>query len=154
MSKAILFSIIIGFCNLACAESHTPFSAPELSTQFKTAHEARNYDLITSLINWDGVRKPMKKKIEVYTTATFGLPINSISIEEVPADQFQKVNFGSKTFKPNMTVSHLMKVHFDIDKSVPEATDKDTAVYLLGKKDDHYMIAVYVKEGGSARQHD
>ncbi len=153
MFKIIVLSSILAVCNIAyaaVAETEST-SAIALSEQFKVAHEKRDYQMITRLINWDGVRKPMRKKIEVYTSATFGLKINSVTIEEVSDGQFHKVTMGNKVVKPNLNVTHIMKVHFDVDASIPEATGKDTTVYLIGSKDDEYKIAVYVKEGGSSR---
>ena len=150
LNKKIYLAIIMIFLfisNVVAGEKK--ISTPqELSEKYKVAHEARDYDAISALINWDGARKPMRKKVEVYTTATFGLKIDNILVEEIIDGKFSKYSMGAKELQPNLPVSHIMKVHFDVDTN--DDALKDTVVYLIGKKDADYMISVYVKTGGSS----
>ena len=151
--KRFILVVTLFFSHFVFAGNNAPVSPDELSSLFKQAHEARNFDSISALINWEGVRKPMRKKIEVYTMGTFGMPIGEISIQEVGEGEFSDFEFGKKDFKPNLPVSHIMKIKFDVDNADAASTEKDTAVYLLGENNGHYMITVYVKEGGSPHGH-
>ena len=148
--KKVFLSILFFLLN---STAYADVSSPtDLSNQYRSAHQSNDYSNISKLINWDGVRKPMKKKIEVYTTATFDLDIKDISIEEVN-NKFKEVELGKKKVKPNLEVTHIMKVRFDTDINSSDTTDKDTAVYLLGKKDEQYMIAVYIKDKSAPHHH-
>ena len=84
------FLILIFFSYEGLAKNNGILSPEELSDKYKVAHEARDYDAISALINWDGARKPMRKKVEVYTTATFGLKIKNILVEKIIDGEFLK----------------------------------------------------------------
>ena len=155
MLNRLFMAFLILLSGAVMAIGYSPSTPNELSEIFKTAHETRNYDEISSLVNWDGVRKPMRKKIEVYTKATFGLKIDSIIVEEVADSDFQQHKIGSKEVKPNMPVSHIMKVHFDKGEEFSKDHMNDTVIYLLGKNDndENYRIAVYVSTNNSSSHH-
>lgn len=138
---------LIGASLLVFVSGSNAGSASQLnvfSNQFQLAHAAHDYSQIADLVNWQGVRKPMRKKIEVYTMGTFGLPIKDIEIKPVGADEYKPIELAGKRMYPNMPVTHLMRVHFEVDETDPAATGKDTAVYLLGAQEDDVKIAVYV----------
>ncbi len=145
----VMVLMIASFNTTVSADENIISTLIELSEEFKNAHESRDYNAISTLINWEGVRKPMRKKIEVYTTSTFGLKIKNIALEEVSDSKFQKHLIGDKELEPNIPVSHVMKVIFDIKGIKDEGTTKDTIVYLLGKNKEQYMISVYVKTGNA-----
>ena len=151
MNKVFL-SLFFLFLNSSVFADINISSLDELSKQYRSAHESDDYGQLSKLINWDGVRKPMRKKIEVYTTATFDLDIKDISIEEVK-DEFLEVKLGEKKLKPNLVVSHVMKVKFDTDVEKSDITEKDTIVYLVGKSGEQFMIAVYVKDKSAPHYH-
>ncbi len=140
LSSALFLSFS---ANTVGAQDPTP-GLSQFSESFKAAHIAHDYDRIASMVNWTSVRKPMRKKIEVYTTATFGLPIKNIEIEAVGDDKFKEVVLAGKRLKPNVPVSHVMRVHFELEATDPENTEKDTAVYLIGETEEAYQISVYV----------
>ena len=147
-----LIILIIPFFSHAVFADEISISTPlELSEKYRAAHEANAYDQIMPLVNWEGTRKPQKKKFEFYTTASFGMKIDNIVIEEVTDDQFKKYKIKNRELEPNLDVTHTMTVHFDVAKDDPKAGGNDTAVYLLGKNGENYMITVYVIADRSAR---
>ncbi|MEH6629058.1 MAG: hypothetical protein V7739_21700 [Motiliproteus sp.] len=143
MIKKILPFALIFTCMSALAVE-LPSSKEDLLSQFLSAHESKNYDEISTLINWDGVRKYKKKIIRVYTKNNFGRKVAGSEFEEADTEFLNKFSVGQKKYKTNMQVTHLMRIFFE-NATGDDKEEYDSVVYLVGKDKDSYQISIAIK---------
>ncbi len=144
MIKNILPLALIFTCMSALA-TELPTTKEDLLSQFVTAHEAKNYDEIAALINWDGVRKYKQKIIRVYTKNNFGRKVKGTEFEAADTESLKDFSVGPKNYKSNMEVTHLMRIYFE-DNNAEDKSEYDSVVYLVGKNKDSYQIAIAVND--------
>lgn len=117
---------------------------------YQRAHAAHSYSQIAELINWRGVHGPMRKTLEAYASGTFGLQIKGIEIRSVDEHEYQSIELAGERMYPNMPVTHIMSVYFEIDESDPASAYTGTTVYLLGEQEKQVKIAVYVSDSADS----
>lgn len=144
LKKIIAFSTVVLCANALSADA--PTSKEELLNQFIEAHSAKNYDEISKLINWDDVGRYKQKIVRTYTKANFGRKVVDSEFQEADTDFLKKFSVGSKKYKSNMEVSHLMRLYFD-DTTKSDDSTYDSVVYLVGKNDGGYKISIAVADG-------
>lgn len=94
----------------------------------------------------------MKRRAANYQRRyAFGRPIRSITLESFLADGFAEIE-QRDTLRPNMAVSRQLRVVFD--ESDNTFGRPPTALFLIGRQDEAYKIALVVsarKPGGGGR---
>ena len=106
---------------------------------FRRAHESRDAEAILRLVYWQGTDGETRKSVEEGVAADFGLPIKSIRMESLAADDKLEYTRSGVTYRPNLAPVGKMRVEFE-----PPAGGQLTAQssgYLIGVKDGAYFIA-------------
>ena len=93
------------------------------------------------LVNWDGA-STMKRRLVTYQMRYgFGRPIRSIGLEPFP-ETAQRTLDQEGTFKTNMPVTQQLRIVFDEPDT--RYGHPPTALFLIGRQDDAYRIALVV----------
>jgi hypothetical protein len=143
-----LLPLALAITCLSASASELPSSKEALLDQFLTAHEAKDYDAISKLINWDGVRRYKQKMIRVYTKNNFGRKVIGTEFEEADTEFLKNFSVEHKQFSSNHSVSHLMRIYFE-DTVGDEEPEFGSVVYLIGEKPEGYKIAIAVRQGNN-----
>ncbi len=104
------------------------------------AHDAADFEAIAELIEWRGISGYKKKMVKVYTRSTFGRAIKNASFEVADTEYLRRFELGPKTYASNMDVVYLMRLEFD--EEVPAGEDAPSVVFLVGKDEQGYKIAM------------
>lgn len=147
MIKKILTLAFAFNCMIATA-SEIPSSKEALLDSFVKAHEAKNYEEISSLINWEDVGKHKQKMIRVYTANNFGRKIDHTEFEEADTNFLKSFNLGERKYKSNIPVTHLMRIYFE-EPTEDKKPEYSSVVYLVGEQSEGFQIAVVIKEKSS-----
>jgi hypothetical protein len=115
-----------------------------LLDKFLVAHKAKSYDEIASLINWDGVSKYKKKMVRVYTRNNFGRKVIRTEFEKADTEFLSNFSVGHRKYHSNLPVTHLMRIYFE-DSVGNQETEIGSVVYLVGKQNNGYQIAIATK---------
>ena len=126
---------------IGTAHSAPPVSEDELLSTVQTALEQRDFATFEELINWDGATTMRRRMVSFQLRHGFGRPIRSIALEPFPEDGF-KVIEERGTLKPNMAVSHQLRVVFDEPDTAYGKPPTD--LFLIGREGDAYRIALVV----------
>lgn len=146
IKKILPFFLAISCASLSAAG--LPATKEALLKDFLTAHEAKSYEQISALINWDGVRKYKKKMIRVYTRNNFGRKVIGTEFEEADTEFLKNFSVGHKKYQSNLPVTHLMRIYFE-DTVGDEEPEFGSVVYLVGQHQDGYQIAIATKDPSS-----
>ncbi|MFW1677085.1 hypothetical protein ACFVYJ_04805 [Pontibacter sp. JAM-7] len=141
IKKLLPLALVLTSLNIFAAE--LPTTKEALLDQFLQAHEAKNFDAISELINWDGVRKYKQKMIRVYTRNNFGRKVIGTEFEAADTQFLQDFSVGSRAYHSNMPVSHLMRIYFE-DTVGDEPAEFGSVVYLVGEQNNQYQIAITI----------
>jgi hypothetical protein len=135
----------------AAAARDLPRSEAELVERVRTALLERDVATFDELINWEGAGAIKRRVVGFQVRHGFGRPIRSVAVEPFPADGFRAIEERG-TLKPNMPVSRQVRVVFD-EPDNPYGRPP-TAVFLVGKEDEAYRIALVVptKKPGQDRR--
>lgn len=128
-----------------------PATSEQLASVVRTALESRDLAAFDELVNWDGAGKMKRRVVSYQLRYGFGRPIRSITVEPFPAEAVRKMEAQGR-FRANMPVSEQVRVVFDEPDNVYGRPP--TAVFLVGRKDEAYRIALVVpavKPGGDGR---
>ena len=109
------------------------------------AIEERDYSVFEDLVFWKDAGKIKKNVVRFQIKRGLGRPIESISVEPFPADGLA-AHIASGKLAPNMDVTHRVRVVYD-EPPMEESGPKPAAVFLVGKLDDAYRIALVVRKG-------
>lgn len=142
-----LLPLALAITCLSASATELPDTKEALLEQFLNAHHDKNYEAISGLINWDGVRRYKQKMIRVYTRNNFGRKVINTEFEEADTEFLKQFSVGHKHYQSNHDVSHLMRIYFE-DTVGDEEPEFGSVVYLIGEKPDGYQIAIAVKDGG------
>ncbi len=143
IKKILPFALAISCFSVTAAE--LPSTKEALLNKFLAAHEAKSYEDISSLINWDGVRKYKQKMIRVYTRNNFGRKVIGTEFEEADTEFLKNFSVGHKKYQSNLPVTHLMRIYFE-DTVGDEEPEFGSVVYLVGEHDEGYQIAIATKD--------
>jgi len=143
-----LLPLALAITCMSATASELPSTKEALLGKFLEAHEAKSYEDISSLINWDGVRKYKQKMIRVYTRNNFGRKVIGTEFEEADTEFLKSFKVGHKKFQSNLPVTHLMRIYFE-DTVGDEEPEFGSVVYLVGKHKEGYQIAIATKDPSS-----
>ncbi|WP_415887558.1 hypothetical protein ACMXYR_05310 [Neptuniibacter sp. QD29_5] len=146
IKKILPLALAISCMNVTASE--LPSTKEALLDRFLTAHEAKSYENISSLINWEGVRKYKQKMIRVYTRNNFGRKVIGTEFEEADTEFLNNFSVGHKKYQSNLPVTHLMRIYFE-DTVGDEEPEFGSVVYLVGKHKEGYQIAIATKNPSS-----
>jgi hypothetical protein len=137
----------LGLCGLlagsavAAETAALPTTDQQLLSTVRTALEQHDLDTFNELVNWDGASKMRRRAVTYQLRYGFGRPIRSITLEPSPADQLHAMESAGR-FRANMPVEQQIRVVFD----EPDTSfgKPPTALFLVGKEEDGYRIALVV----------
>jgi len=144
----IIMPLVLALSCLSASATELPSTKEALLDKFLTAHEAKSYEQILPLINWEGVRKYKQKMIRVYTRNNFGRKVIGTEFEEADTAFLKNFSVGDKKYQSNHPVTHLMRIYFE-DTVGDEEAEFGSVVYLVGEQKDGYQIAVAIKDPAS-----
>lgn len=126
-----------------------PTSDAELVATVRSAIDQRDMETFDQLINWDGASKMARRIVTFSVRHGLGRPIRSITLAPFPADGLAKIEAQGKKHA-NMPVTNELRVVFD-EPPIEGLTTSPTMVFLVGKLDDAYRIALMVRNAPPSR---
>lgn len=126
-----------------------PTTDAELVSTVRSAIVERDMETFDQLINWDGASKMARRVVTFSVRHGLGRPIRSIELEPFPADGLAKIEAQGKKHA-NMPVTNQLRVVFD-EPPIEGLTTSPTMVFLIGKLDDAYRIALVVRNSPPTR---
>lgn len=126
-----------------------PHTDDELIALVRTAIEKQDYDAIEPLIFWQGSGPRNKRLVAMQIRHGLGRPVKSVSLEPAGPNIGVEALQGHDDYELNMPVSHLLRIAFSDGEAQPGQGDPGT-VFLIGKADGEYRIALVVRKPGAA----
>lgn len=124
----------------AAAAVDLPKEPDALVDMIRVAIEAKDYEAFRELVYWEGAGKIKQRIVRFELNRGLGRPIYSIELEKFPENGLAGVEATGK-LTANMAFTNRVRVVYD--EPVLEKTGKrPTAVFLIGKVDDSYMIGL------------
>lgn len=143
---ACLLALLAAFASPGWAAAYDlPTTDEQLVDTVRTAIADRDLGAFEQLINWDGATKMRRRVVTFEVRHALGRPIQSITLEPFPADGLASVE-ARGTLKVNMPVSRQLRVVFD-EPAIDGLDKSPRAVFLVGRMDDVYRIALVVRRG-------
>lgn len=131
--------------NASARTADLPTQPDELVASIRQAIETRDYEQLKELVFWKDVGKIKKRIVRFQLNRNLGRPIKSITFDDLPEDGFNEMEATGK-LALNMPVTDRVTVVFD-EPPINDAGKLPTSVFVVGKKDGHYRIAVVVRTG-------
>ncbi|MGI9450442.1 MAG: hypothetical protein ACR2QH_07390 [Geminicoccaceae bacterium] len=125
------------------AAQDLPRTDDELVSTIRDAIEARDYERIEELVNWEGAGKIKRRIVAFQIRRGLGREIESIAIEDFPEGGMDHVN-EIEHLRVNMPVTHQVRVIYD-EPPINDDGKLPTSVFLIGKQDGAYRIALVVR---------
>ena len=120
-----------------------PRTDEDLIDTIRSAIDERDFEPFQKLVNWDGAGKIKRRIVRFEIRRGFGRKIDTIAIEDFPKDGLAKIDAMDK-LRVNMPVTHRVRVVFD-EPPLERTGRKPTSVFLVGKQDGAYRIALVVR---------
>jgi hypothetical protein len=119
-----------------------PRTEDELVAMVRTAIDQRDLATFERLINWQGA-SPIKRRVVGFEVRhSLGRKVRSIALEPFPEDGLREAE-ARGTLAMNMPVTERLRVVYD--EPPLENGALPTAIFLVGKQDDAYRIALMVR---------
>lgn len=114
-------------------------------SMIRKAIETRDYELLSELVFWKDTGRIKKRIVRFHLSRALGRSIRSIAWEEFPEGGMKGVLATGK-LRPNMKITHLVRVIFDEDP-VPPAKKQPVAVFLVGQHEGVWRIGLVNRAG-------
>ena len=127
---------------LAAAQD-LPRTDQELIDRIRTAIDAKDYGPFEELVFWDGAGKIKRNIVAFEIRRGLGRKIDNITFEDFPEDGMAAIEKMDK-LRVNMPVTNRVRVTYD-EPPINDQGKLPTSVFLVGKKDGAYRIALVVR---------
>ncbi|MGI9419767.1 MAG: hypothetical protein ACR2RA_18225 [Geminicoccaceae bacterium] len=138
---AVAFFFNAGIAMSAAGE--LPRTNDELVDRIRSAIDAKEYEPLEELVFWEGAGKIKRNIVAFEIRRGLGRKIDSITFEEFPEDGMAKIDAMDK-LRVNMPVTNRVRVTFD-EPPINDGGKQPTSVFLVGKRDGAYRIALVVR---------
>ncbi len=125
------------------AAQDLPSTDRELIDRIRTAIDAKDYGPLEELVYWEGAGKIKRNIVAFEIRRGLGRKVDSITFEDFPEDGLDKIN-AMERLRVNMPVTNRVRVTFD-EPPINDEGKRPTSVFLVGKKDGAYRIALVVR---------
>jgi hypothetical protein len=142
LAAAMLF-VLTAVGSLAAAKA-LPATDAALVETIQTAIDARDYGAFEDLVYWEGAGKIKRRIVAFEIRRGLGRKIERIALEDFPKDGLAKVE-AMPQLRVNMPVTHRVRVTYD-EPPINDQGKLPTSVFLVGKKDGAYRIALVVRD--------
>ena len=122
-----------------------PKTVDELVAIVKSAVEAKDFEAIDHVVNWMGISDYKRREFSTQIRHGLGRPIAKVELEQID-DETMRALRNIKLHKLNMQVSHILRITY-ADGEAGGVTP--AGVYLIGRMEEAYRIALLVKEKGT-----
>lgn len=138
-AAACFFTVGMAFA----AAQDLPRTDEELIDRIRTAIDAKDYGPFEDLVYWEGAGKIKRNIVAFEIRRGLGRKISSITFEEFPEDGMAKIE-AMERLRVNMPVTNRVRVTFD-EPPINDQGKRPTSVFLVGKRDGAYRIALVVR---------
>jgi hypothetical protein len=125
------------------APQDLPKTDQELIDRIQMAINAKDYGPLEELVYWDGAGRIKRNIVAFEIRRGLGRKIDSITFEDFPEDGMAKINAMDR-LRVNMPVTNRVRVIYD-EPPFKDDGKQPTSVFLVGKKDGAYRIALVVR---------
>ena len=136
---ALFFTVGMAFA----AAQELPRTDQELVDRIRSAIDAKDYSPLEKLVYWEGAGKIKRNIVAFEIRRGLGRKIDSIAFEDFPEDGMDKINAMDR-LRVNMPVTNRVRVTYD-EPPINDTGKRPTSVFLVGKKDGAYRIALVVR---------
>lgn len=119
-----------------------PTSQDGLIAQVKQAIEKGDFETIEKIVLWTDVSPYKRRIIASQIRHSLGRPIHTIVLEEADVETRRDLQ-NLRNLRLNLPVSDLLRVTFS---DAENSTEEPSTVFLIGKLDGAYRIALLVKK--------
>lgn len=127
------------------AQRPMPKTVEDLVAIVKKAVETKDFEAIDHVVNWMGISDYKRREFSTQIRHGLGRPIAKVELEQID-DETMRALRNIKLHKLNMQVSHILRVTY-ADGEAGGVTP--AGVYLIGRMEETYRIALLVKEKGT-----
>lgn len=125
------------------AAQDLPRTDEELVDRIRTAIDTKDYGPLEEMVYWEGAGKIKRNIVAFEIRRGLGRKIDSITFEDFPEEGMAKIKAMDK-LRVNMPVTNRVRVTFD-EPPINDQGKLPTSVFLVGKKDGAYRIALVVR---------
>ncbi len=138
-AAALFFTIGMAFA----AAQELPKTDQELVDRIRSAIDTKDYSPLEQLVYWEGAGRIKRNIVAFEIRRGLGRKIDSIAFEDFPEDGMDKINAMDK-LRVNMPVTNRVRVTYD-EPPIDDTGKQPTSVFLVGKKNGTYRIALVVR---------
>ncbi|MGI9433345.1 MAG: hypothetical protein ACR2Q4_00675 [Geminicoccaceae bacterium] len=125
------------------AAQDLPRTDADLINTIRSAIDEKDFKPFEQLVNWEGAGKIKRRIVRFEIRRGFGRKIDTIAIEDFPKEGMAKID-AMDQLRVNMPVTHRVRVTFD-EPPLEKTGRQPTSVFLVGKQDGAYRIALVVR---------
>ncbi len=125
------------------AAQELPRTDQDLVDRIRGAIDSKDYGPLEELVYWEGAGKIKKNIVAFEIRRGLGRKIDNITFEEFPEEGMAKIEAMDR-LRVNMPVTNRVRVTFD-EPPINDDGKLPTSVFLVGKKDGAYRIALVVR---------
>lgn len=126
------------------AATDLPQTDDALIETIESAMVARDFEPFEQLVYWEGAGKIKRRIVKFQIRRGFGRKIDKIALENFPENGMAAID-EIEHLRVNMPVTHRVRVTFD-EPPINDQGKLPTSVFLVGKKDGAYRIALVVRK--------
>jgi hypothetical protein len=140
-SAGLAISLTVLVATSSAFGRELPKTEQELIDQVRTAIAKGDMDTFSDLVNWQGAGEMKRRVTNFQIRHSLGRNIRSIKLEPFPEDGLREIE-ARGTLKANMPVIYRLRVEYD--EAAVENGASPASVFLVGKMDDAYRIALII----------
>ena len=129
----------------SAGDGNLPAESAQLIATIRQAIEESSYEQLEELVYWEGAGKIKKRIVRFQLNRNLGRSVKSITFEEFPENGMAALAEAGK-LEVNMPVSNRVRVVFD-EAPINDAGKLPTTVFVVGKQEGVYRIALVVRKG-------
>ena len=121
-----------------------PQTPEEMLEKVSAAIHARDFDMYSELVHWARAGRIKHNVVRYQVYRSMGRKIASISIEDVPPGNFDKIK-QTPQVAFNLEPTHRIRVVYDEPPNVKGSDKPPVIFHLVGKTEKGYRIALVVR---------
>ena len=132
---------------LSTPASAAPRSEQELVAEVRAAIAAQDYGAFEKLVFWQGSSPRNTRSVAMQIRHGLGRPVKSVTLEPASPEVEKEVTVvpGGQPYQLNLPVTHTLHIVYADGEGQP-GQGEPGAVFLIGKSDGEYRIALVVKK--------
>ena len=147
MQRFLASPVVLVLALLSTAAAAAPRSEQELVAEVRAAITAQDYGAFEKIVFWQGSSPRNTRSVAMQIRHGLGRAVKSVTLEPAGPEVETEVTVvpGGQPYQVNLPVTHILRIAYGDGEGQPGQGDPG-AVFLIGKSDGEYRIALVVRK--------